>query len=64
MILNKLIDEQDKHKHYCNCGHYVYIYPFENKTKKLCTWCHNYVYKDKKEEFKEKIRRRLNNDSR
>jgi hypothetical protein len=31
------------------------IFPFEHRNKKLCTHCGKYVYKDKKEEFKERL---------
>lgn len=37
----------------CRCGHSVLISPVNNK--KLCTHCGNYVYRDKKEEFMEKL---------
>lgn len=38
----------------CSCGHSVVI--FYPHTKRLCTWCNHYVYKDKKEEFTDKLR--------
>ena len=37
----------------CKCGHSIVIYP--TTTKKLCTWCKNYVYRDNKDEFKERM---------
>jgi len=37
----------------CKCGHSVIIFP--NEKYKLCNWCNNNVYKDKKEEFKDKL---------
>ena len=37
----------------CICGHSV----FTMKPKEICTWCGNYVYKDKKLEFKEKLKK-------
>lgn len=42
-----------KHKYKCKCGHTVVVV---NKKKTLCTWCGCYVYKDKKEEFKERLK--------
>lgn len=37
----------------CKCGHSV---AFPNKTDKvICSWCGNYVFKDKKDEFKYKL---------
>lgn len=38
----------------CKCGHSITIPNFINK--KLCTWCGNYVYKNKKEEFRDKLK--------
>lgn len=53
--LRKKLDEEEKYKCRCKCGHSVVIYPSEKKLKKICNWCGNYVYVNKKEEFKEKI---------
>lgn len=36
----------------CSCGHSI----LTNKDKKICSWCGNYVYKDKKLEFEEKLK--------
>ena len=49
--------EYDKVKYRCSCGHRVII-PYW-RDKGLCTWCHNYVYKDKKLEFKERLQNEL-----
>ena len=52
-------EELDKVKYICKCGHRVII-P-KGVDKQLCDWCNHYVFKDKNEEFKyrlkEKIRR-------
>lgn len=52
-----LIEEKDKFKYYCKCGHYTHIYPFERINKKICSWCGNYIYVSKKEEFKDRLRK-------
>lgn len=57
--VEKLSIESQKNKYKCNCGHSVVIYPFEKKTKKICNWCHNYVYISKEEEFKDKLLSKL-----
>lgn len=49
----KYSEEVNKYKYLCECGHRVFIHPQRNKT--LCSWCGHYVYKDKKEEFKNKL---------
>lgn len=55
----KVLDEKNKYKFYCKCGHYAIIYPFEQYQKKVCDWCGNYIYSSKKEEFKEKLKNKL-----
>lgn len=50
--LRKLDEELAKHKVKCRCGHKVILI---NRDKVICDWCGNYVYKDKKQEFKERI---------
>ena len=59
---SKYLDEEmlefDKANTYkCKCGHSIVIWPIE--TKRLCNWCHNYVYRDKKQEFKDKLKNSL-----
>lgn len=53
----KLLEEKSQYKYYCKCSHYTHIYPFEKVNKKICTWCGNYIYANKKEEFKDKLRK-------
>lgn len=57
--LGKRIDEVIKYSCGCKCGHSVVIYPFEKRTKKICTWCGEYVYINEREEFKDKLRNLL-----
>ena len=52
----KLIDEKNKYRIKCKCGHVIYIYPFEKRNKKICSWCRNYVYLNDREEFKERVK--------
>lgn len=45
------------YQHYmvrCKCGHTFLM--FDTEPKKLCSNCGNYYYKDKRLEFKEKLR--------
>ena len=58
---DKILNEKNKYKFRCKCGHYVIIYPFERYQRKLCDWCGNYIYANKKEEFKEKLMEVINN---
>lgn len=47
----KIFQEISKHKIKCSCGHVFATM----KEKDLCSWCGKYVYKNKKNEFKEKM---------
>lgn len=43
------------------CGRKI---PFLNHDdRKICDWCHNYVYKDEKAEFKYKMKGIIKNES-
>lgn len=52
--IEKLNDEAQKHKYKCkNCGHRKFI---PRKLKKdICDRCGFWVYKDAKDEFKERL---------
>ena len=50
----KLMEEQQKSKITCPCGHRVLI--STRKDRMICSWCKNYVYKDKATEFRYKMR--------
>jgi len=44
-----------KHKKYCKCGHSV-VFPNNSKASKIiCTHCGYYIYKNKEEEFKDRL---------
>ncbi len=55
--IQKYADEILKHKYKCKCGHSVFI--AFNKDKSLCTWCNQYVFKDKKTEDLYRLKERL-----
>ena len=55
----KLENEKSKFKYRCKCGHTVSIYPFEHRVSKICSWCGNLVFINKKEEFKYKLRKEM-----
>jgi NADH pyrophosphatase NudC (nudix superfamily) len=44
----------------CKCGHSVYFTNVHD-TKKICSYCGNYCYKNDKAEFKEKMKKLLKN---
>ena len=46
----------------CKCGHTNIIPVWEEKI--LCSWCKNYVYRDKKAEFKDKLIKEIRNEIR
>lgn len=52
----KLFDERAKFRVYCTkCGYSAVFYPMEHRTKKVCVQCGNYIYLEKKVEFKERL---------
>lgn len=46
-----------EHKIKCKCGHRMLI-PY-HVDKIICSWCGNYVYKNKRVEFKDKLSREI-----
>lgn len=52
----RLTDEYDKVKIRCSCGRRVVIPVWVDK--QLCSWCGHYVYRNKKLEFKEKLKQK------
>lgn len=46
-------EEYAKVKYECKCGHRVIIPQWVDK--QICHWCGHYVYKNKKDEFKDRI---------
>ena len=53
----KMTDEYDKVKYLCKCGHRVIIPRWVDKT--LCNWCGNYVFKNKQDEFKFRVKEKI-----
>ena len=53
----RMTEEYDKVKYTCKCGHRVVI-PY-NKEKNICSWCHNYVFKNNQEEFKYRLKEKI-----
>ena len=53
----RMTDELDKVKYRCKCGRRVVIPKRENK--KLCTWCGNYVFRDKRDEFEYRLKEKI-----
>lgn len=51
-IQTKLYESKEKYKIYCKCGHPTYLV---KSNYKICTWCGNMVFKDKKTEFLYKV---------
>ena len=45
--------EPQRNKYLCKCGHRIAIPSF--KDKKLCDWCGEYVFSDKKKEFEYRL---------
>ena len=46
-------------RYYCKCGHSVNILPKNKRT--FCTYCGHWVFKDKREEFKYRLKEKMRN---
>lgn len=55
--VQKLSNTTNEYKIQCKCGTKTVIYPFENRTKKVCRGCGKYVYLNEKEEFKDTLKK-------
>lgn len=55
--IEKLMEEQQKSKITCPCGHRI-IKP-KRKDRVLCSWCKKFVYKDKATEFRYKMKQEI-----
>lgn len=52
----RLDEVRKQYRYKCKCGWYMTIYPFEKIERKICKNCGNYVYINKKSEFKNKLK--------
>lgn len=53
----RYFEERAKYKVRCKCGHTTTMKPTTNK--RLCTWCGHYIYREKKDEFKDMLLKRI-----
>lgn len=56
----KLLQDIDGLKRTCKCGHTVYIE--NNRRRVLCGWCGNWIYKNDRDEFKDKLMMKIKGD--
>lgn len=55
MINNKKWDEITNSTKVCKCGHRIL---FKKSTRRvICTWCGNWCYKNRIDEFKDKLKK-------
>ena len=52
--IQKYTDEIQKHKYQCRCGKKVYI--DRTREKAVCDWCGRYVFKNKADEFRYRMK--------
>ena len=55
---NRRTNNMEQCRYYCSCGHSVIIPYFVDE--KICSWCHRVVRKDKRREFRDKMRQIIN----
>lgn len=49
-----------RNKKICQCGHSVAIPPHLNKV--ICSWCNNYVFRTKKDEFEYRMKEAMHRE--
>lgn len=54
---NNMFNNYCKVTYKCKCGHSEVI-PY-GKNKVLCSWCHHWVYRNKLDEFKDKLSKEI-----
>lgn len=55
--MTEKMHQQKEHTIKCKCGHSVIVVP--TLPKKMCTWCGNWVFRNKKEEFKYRLMEKI-----
>lgn len=55
--IKKIHNERTANTYKCQCGHSVVMRPSETKT--LCYWCNKWVFKNKEEEFKYRLKEKM-----
>lgn len=55
--LSKFTDELQNHTYTCKCGHRIVM--ADNVKKLTCNWCYRTVYKNKKDEFMDRMEIKL-----
>lgn len=58
--MSRYLNEIAKNSYPCSCGHKVLMNYKQNK--KLCSWCGRYVYKNKRDEFREKLEEKIKSE--
>ena len=56
---DKLNTAKQSMKVQCKCSNKVSFYAFEHIDKKVCDWCGNLVFKDKKAEYNHRMKQLL-----
>lgn len=54
--------DRSKYKRYCSyCGHSIVYTPSCKSDKVICTHCRNFIYRNDKIEFEEKLKKAMKN---
>ena len=53
----KIHNERTENTYKCKCGHSISIKPCEKKV--LCHWCNKWVFKNKEDEFKYRLKEKM-----
>lgn len=55
--VKKIHQERTDNTYKCKCGHSVVIRP--NQDKLLCHWCNKWVFKNREDEFKYRLKEKI-----
>ena len=53
------MDKLSKFRVKCKCGHTLILV---SRKSEICTWCGRKVYRSKKDEFEDKLKKEIKND--
>lgn len=60
--IERKYEDKQQYKVYCKCGHTNYIANKEGRC--ICSYCHNFVFKDKKTEFEYRMKQKIKEEKR
>ena len=60
--IRKYAHEMEQYKVKCDCGHSIIMTALDKRGYKICTHCGNKVFKEQRDEFKDKLLKEMKNN--